>query len=304
MSAFLKDERDAEYARGRTTYVRDNRRYQVLKCIARGIGMKLYKALDLHRDGRLVAIKRLQIPPYSGASSASFLQELHMVRLLNRQYPNLAVPSVLDWFGSERAWYLVFDFVNGQNLEQIRKRRGGTLPTGEVLSIGLALCSILGVLHTHEPPVVHRDIKPANILVRHDGQIFLSDFGTACLGGSAAEKLFRGTSVYAAPEQRLGGAVTTSADMYALGATFYELLTGCLPPQEPALLATHLSLRALPPRLRALLAQMLEQDPGNRPPNIERVRGTLLQGIAAVSPSLAEAKGAGYCSGDLLRVSV
>ena len=265
----------------RTFYLRDNRRYRPIECLARGIGIRLYRASDLRREGQTVAIKRMEA---THVSYERFFGEVGMMQFLNQHYPDLAITNVLDWFWSARAWYLVMRYVEGQNLEAVRVMRGGTLPIGEALSVGIDLCRVLAVLHTGERPVIHRDIKPANILRERDGRTVLADFGTACFADSPIEALSRGTWLYAAPEQRGGLPVTPAADIYGLGATLYELLTGQLP-EDQGLTFSDQAFGQLPLSLQATLRQMLEQDPGRRPAGMGVVE-TALNRVLQELPTL------------------
>lgn len=256
--------------RMRHIYLRDNQRYQLAGRIARGIGMQMHKARDLHREGQLVAIKRMEV---AHTSLERFFHELGMMQLLNRRYPDLAITTLLDWFCSERAWYLVMGFIEGHSLEAALKKRGGPLPVGEALAIGRDLCAILKVLHTHVRPVIHRDIKPTNVLRDRGGRIFLADFGTACFEDSPIEARARGTPGYAAPEQSGGKPVTPAADVYALGATLYELLTGQFPARGMPLLANR---AVIPAGVGQLLQQMVQQDAGSRIGPIHTVEQAIL----------------------------
>ena len=257
---------------GYPTYLRDNKRYQLVTCEFRGLGTQLYRARDLRREGQTVAIKRLEA---SHISLEGFFGELGMMQVLNQRYPDLAITTVLDWFWSERAWYLVMQFVEGPNLDTVLRKRGRPLPIGEVLSIGLDLCAILSVLHTHKRPVIHRDIKPANVLQDRGGRIILADFGTACFEDSPLEARFRGTWRYAAPEQSGNQQITPAADVYGLGVTLYELLTGKFPGAGLALLRDRGAL--LPADVGQLLQQMLQKDVGERITSILDVERRLLE---------------------------
>ncbi len=257
--------------RVRRTRLADNQRYQLVGLIARSIGTQLHKARDLHREGQIVAIKRMEA---SHTSLERFMRELGMMHLLNQRYPDLAITTVLDWFSSSRAWYLVMRFVEGQSLEAVLQKRRGPLPVGEALAIGLALCAILEVLHAHERTVIHRDIKPANVLRDRGGRIVLADFGTACFVDSSVEALFRGTQGYAAPEQSGGIPVTPAADVYGLGATLYELLTGQFPAWGMPLLA---KAAAIPAEIGQLLQQMVQHDVRRRIGSVHLVEQALLE---------------------------
>jgi serine/threonine protein kinase len=261
----------ATCVRARRTYLRDNQRYRLMGCIARGIGTQLYKAWDLYREGQVVTIKRMEA---SHTSLERFFGELRMMQALNQRYPALAVTTVLDWFSSSRAWYLVMRFVDGSSLEAVLQQRGVPLPINEVLSIGLDLCAILSVLHADERTVIHRDIKPANVLRDRGRRIVLADFGTACYLDSPVEALFRGTQGYAAPEQSGGMPVTPAADVYGLGATLYELLTGQFPAWGMPLLA---NTAAIPAEIGQLLQQMVQHDVRRRIGSVHLVEQALLE---------------------------
>jgi serine/threonine protein kinase len=275
-------------ARGQgSTYVCDNKRYRLETIEVRGIGTQLWRARDLHREGQIVAIKRLEA---SHIYLEGFFRELLTMQFLNRRHPDLAITTVLDWFWSARAWYLVMRYVEGQSLEAVLQRRGGALPIDEVLSVGLDLCRVLSVLHTDERPVIHRDIKPANVLRERNGRIVLADFGTACFVDSPIDALFRGTWRYAAPEQRGGMPVTPAADIYGLGVTLYELLTGHLPEKQG--FTTHdPAFGQLPCLLQHTLKQMVERDPRRRQAGMEAVSAAL----RGVLQELPPGRGAERC---------
>jgi serine/threonine protein kinase len=110
------------------------------------------------------------------SSSTGSLVRNHL--LAGLQHPN--IPAIYDYFGEAGHWYLVMDFIEGDTLEEhLGKSRGRYLPVEEVLDIGMQLCTVLGYLHTRQPPIIFRDLKPANILLTSSGQIYLIDFGIA-----------------------------------------------------------------------------------------------------------------------------
>lgn len=132
--------------------------------------------------------------------------------------------------------YLVLEYVAGEPIDEYCDGRGLDLEA----RIRLFLEMLSALAHAHTNLIVHRDIKPSNVLVRKDGQVKLLDFGIAKLlahdGDSAAATLLTRegegalTPYFAAPEQVLGGAITTATDIYAAGLLLYLLLTG----QHPA----------------------------------------------------------------------
>ena len=112
---------------------------------------------------------------------------------------------------------------------------GGKLPIEKVLNIGIQLCAVLDYLHTRQPPIIFRDLKPANVMLTADGHIFLIDFGIArhFKPGQAKDTSALGSSGYAAPEQYGKMQTTPRADLYALGATLHQMLTGNDPSDAP-----------------------------------------------------------------------
>ena len=134
-----------------------------------------------------------------------------------------AVPAATEF-------YLLFDWHPGQTLERLRVQRGAArLGVAEVVAWGLSAARSLGSLH--RLGVVHRDVKPANLHLGDDGQLRLLDLGVALSGNETAEQreLHAGTPSYMNPEQWDGAAADAASDLFALGVTLYQLLTGHLP---------------------------------------------------------------------------
>lgn len=128
------------------------------------------------------------------------------------------------------AFYLVFDWHTGQTLEQLMAQRGTEgLPVGDVLTWTLAATRAIGKLH--RLGVVHRDIKPANLHLGEDGQLRLLDLGVAVSGNEPDEQrsLHAGTPSYMNPELWDDEPVDAQTDLFALGVSLYQLLTGHLP---------------------------------------------------------------------------
>ncbi len=145
------------------------------------------------------------------------------------------IARVHDFIEEGSDGFLVMEFVDGANLASLLFKED-RLALSSVFSIMTQICAALE--HAHALGVIHRDIKPSNILVRSDGVVKLIDFGIAKMSGrkhgpdepATATGDFLGTPPYMAPEQcRDGCHVDHRADIYALGAIFYEMLTGELP---------------------------------------------------------------------------
>ena len=214
--------------------------------------------------GRRVAVKIL--PPDMG-SDAVFVESFHReAQMLARlQHPHIV--AIYD-FGCNEAGHLfiVMEFVNGSSLQDVsRKKRPDVAVALEII------CQTCEALQfAHDRGVVHRDIKPSNILIDERGKVRVADFGLAKLAhqetvtttAKTQGSLLAGTPVYAAPEQRRpGGALDHRADIFGLGVTFYEMLTGHLPvgvfdPPSKKI--------GSPPVLDKIIAKALRESPEDR----------------------------------------
>lgn len=142
-------------------------------------------------------------------------------------HPNIV--RILDAQGTGLWPYIVLEYIDGPSLEA-RIKAEGALPIDDCLWIGSQIAHALASLEA--AGVVHRDIKPGNILLTSEGAAKLSDFGTAldCGRRERIEASFIGTPAYMAPEQAIHSAgVDHRADIYSLGVTLYEALSGCRP---------------------------------------------------------------------------
>jgi hypothetical protein len=140
---------------------------------------------------------------------------------------------VIDHFTvAGQGQYLVMDFVEGEDLQQMLDRRG-PLPEAEVLPWMFKICDALAYLHNQPQPIIHRDVKPANVKIAPDGQAMLVDFGIAKFYDPARQTTLGARAItpgYSPPEQYGQGRTDPRSDIYSLGATLYALLTG----KEPA----------------------------------------------------------------------
>jgi len=190
---------------------------------------------------------------------------------------------------SDGCAYMIMEYVEGEHLGVYAQAHALSLP--ERLNLFLQVCDAVAYAHTRL--VVHRDIKPANVLVTTDGQVKLLDFGIAKLVDAGPARDVTGTlhmsPAYAAPEQLSGGYVSTATDVYALGVTLFELLTGRLPwsddsaalatavkrlmdasiapPSRMAAAGSPVPARALRGDLDAIVARALRKEPGARYPD-------------------------------------
>ena len=182
-----------------------------------------------------------------------------------------SIVEVLDADAAAQRPYLVMEWVEGESLHRVLRR--GHLPPSTAIRIAGALARALS--HVHDRGAIHCDVKPANILVRNDGHVKLADFGIATPHGSVHDGTVFGSIHYMSPERLIGAAPSPACDVYALGVTLYEMITGRRPftgssPFEVAL--AHRRTDALPTatfgRIPATVDEVirtaLAQDPRDR----------------------------------------
>jgi hypothetical protein len=254
-------------------------RYRILAQVGKGGFSAVYKAVDTRFDDHPVAIKAITLsglkPQEVIEATEAFNRE--MMVLSGLKHPNL--PRIYNHFSDVESWYLVMDFIEGTTLERhLERMRDGCLPIGEVMEIGLLLCSVLEYLHTRQPPVIFRDLKPANVMLTTSGRIALIDFGIArhFKPGQAKDTMPFGSPGYAAPEQYGKAQTTTRTDIYGLGVMLHQLLTGDDPSQSPFRFAQlHLLDQPVLAELETLIMQMVEMDATKRPESIVVVKQEL-----------------------------
>ncbi len=265
-------------------------RYRIIAPTGKGGMGAVYKAEDTQLGNRQVALKEMSQsglnPQEQKEAADAFRQEAIILARLN--HPNL--PSIFDHFEENGRWYLVMSFIEGETLaDYVSHAQGRKLSLEEALQIGIQLCTVLGYLHNQQPAIIFRDLKPANIMRMPDGHIYLIDFGIArhFKPGQANDTASYGSAGYAPPEQYGKAQTTERSDIYSLGATLYELISGYDPSQPPFRFPPLQSLiPTLPKQLVKLITQMLEMDDNRRPASIKVVQQELQQ-INASAPLAA-----------------
>lgn len=263
--------------------------YRVVRRLGSG-GMGTVLLAEDTRLRRPVALKTLSDPDaVSPRARQRLLREARAAAALS--HPNIAaVHDVLDVEGQV---VIVFEYVEGETLAEALTR--GPWPVGRAVELAIELADALDAAHTHG--IVHRDLKPANIALSTQGHAVVLDFGIARFVPHAdAETTFSepattagglvGTPGYAAPEQWLGQPADARADLYALGAILFELLTGHPPfvAKDAAALGRMAvtedapavgDLVRAPAALDELVQAMLARDPARRPASASAVRAAL-----------------------------
>ena len=230
-------------------------RYQVRRSLARGGMGAVYQAEDTQLFNRRCVVKEMLTHHLSLADKAEAERNFRREAALLASLRHPGIPQIYEYFIEGDCYYLVMEYVEGDNLADLMAR-SGSLPEAEVLRCAAQICDVLVYLSTRQPPVVHRDIKPANIIIlRGDPpQAVLVDFGVAKpKAGRGPDTAAWGTLGYAAPEQAAGHAEPRS-DVYGLAATIYHLLTGDTPGDHPF---TFPYLGKLSPRLQEMLSRAL-----------------------------------------------
>ncbi|HVF68528.1 MAG TPA: serine/threonine-protein kinase [Pyrinomonadaceae bacterium] len=281
-------------------------RYRVVRQLGRGGMGTVYEARAL-RLNATVALKETHFE--DERLRRQFEREAQL--LANLRHP--ALPRVTDHFDESNGLYLVMDFVEGDDLWEMLKRRAAPFPRADVVSWAGQLLDALGYLHAQQPPVIHRDIKPQNLKLAGDGRLMLLDFGLAKGMSDAAQSLVSSRTVmgfslpYAPLEQilqvdessreqlsvlnpreveRVRRAGTDArSDLYSAGATLLHLLTARVPVTSPTRATSLWSNRAdpledalargVPESLRAFIRRSMALDSEQRFASAAEMRDAL-----------------------------
>ena len=198
-------------------------KYNILASLGSGGFGAVYLAEDtwIHKK---VALK---VPHRQNIDFGELLKEPRLLASLN--HPNIV--SILTAEKQDDVFFIVMEYVQGESLENLIAR-GGAIELGRALDFTCQICN--GVDHAHAQGVLHRDLRPANVLVSESGMVKVADFGTSRFLEIAAHgTTVIGSPPYMAPEQFRGKAVFAS-DIYSLGVTMYQMLTGDLPYPTPS----------------------------------------------------------------------
>ena len=202
-------------------YISD--RYEIIDKVGSGGMADVYKAL-CHRLNRYVAIKILK-PEYS--TDASFVQKFRAEAqsVAGLSHPNIV--SVYDVGEDDGLYYIVMELVEGITLKRFIEKRK-KLDVKEAVGIAIQIAMGMEAAHTHH--IIHRDIKPQNIIISREGKVKVADFGIAKAATSnTISQNAIGSVHYLSPEQARGGYSDERSDIYSLGVTLYEMLSGQVP---------------------------------------------------------------------------
>ena len=242
----------------------------------------VYRARDLHFPNvvKLVAVKEMvnsaPDPVVRQTIVQNFEREANLLATLNHP----AIPRIYDYFSEENRSYLVLEYIHGKDLEAVISENSGFLTEEQVLTWGIELCDVLSFLHNHKPdPIIFRDMKPSNVMIDHNGDVKLVDFGIAKTFQAGQKGTMIGTEGYSPPEQYRGEA-TPIADLYALGATLHHALTRRDPRMEPPFSFEERPLRKINPGISAELEMVvntaLQYNPEDRFATADEMKESLL----------------------------
>ena len=230
------------------------------------LGSGGFGAVYLARDTWIDKSVALKVPHRQNLNFSELLHEPRLLATLD--HPNIV--SITTAEKQEDIFFIVMEYVEGETLETVIAGRALDTPT--ILDFSSQACS--AIRHAHDHGVIHRDLRPPNMLISNSGVLKVADFGVSRFLELAA----RGTTVigsppYMAPEQFEGKAVFAS-DIYSLGVTMYQMLTGVLPYESPT-----------PSDLERLLREDLVQPPRLRNPAIPVALNDIV--MKAMAPDLA-----------------
>ncbi len=268
-----------------------NNRYRLVQWLGEGNMGIVYRAHDEMLD-REIAIKFL--PPEKVASSEASNRFLREARAVAR----LSHPNIMTLFdmGLEQGWhYLVLEYIPGEDLHAIMRQQSVFTPPKGLQVIRELLKALI---YAHNQGLIHRDIKPENVMLTPDNSIKVTDFGLAWLPGDVRitqDGALLGTVLYLAPELIAGGTADERSDLYAVGAVFYELLTGHPPfpgDQPTAVLLQTLNNPPTPPsqhnpdiplEIEKVILKLLSKEPAARYQTAQEAFEALPESLTHVS---------------------
>jgi serine/threonine protein kinase len=281
-----------------------NGRYHIKSLIGQGGMSAVYRATDTHLQ-RTVALKlihaHLSVNP-------DFVRRFQTEATAVAQLRHPHIVQIFDFNHEADNYYIIFEYIAGQSLQerlqQAAQDNSPPFSTGQAITIARQIAAALA--YAHQQGIVHRDVKPANILLTASGEAILTDFGIAKLAQATQHTVtgaVLGTAQYMAPEQVQGQAVDGRTDIYALGITLFEMLSGRPPYMADSvmsLMMMHVSepvpdidqLKAdLPPGITAVLQKALAKQPDERfatAADFEQALAQVEAGKTATNPTRSE----------------
>lgn len=247
-------------------------RYQILNIIGSGGMAAVYRAKDLKLD-RYVAIKVLR-EEYT--EDETFRRHFQKEAVAIAQLSHNNIVGIYDILTDGRMMCLVMEYIEGETLKDCINR-DGPLSWRQVVKYGIQIAN--GLAYAHSQQIIHKDVKSQNILIDHNDNVKITDFGISQMMNNTTithNKGILGSAHYFSPEQARGERLSYQTDIYSLGIVLYELLTGELPftgdnpvsvalkhiQEEPRPISS--KVRGIPEGLSQIVMKCLEKDPADR----------------------------------------
>src|SRR5262252_2452159 len=266
--------------------------YEITSELAQGGMGAVYRGRHLHLP-REVVVKSILLGAFSPSARDHLRARFRREAFVQSQLDHPNIVRVYEFFAAEENYYLVMEYVSGMSLRDLLARQGPPTPAQAVYLLKQALAA-LDYAHDFRSQedadyrhtgVIHRDIKPANMLLDTKGKLKITDFGIVKVMGEQTglgmtqSGFHPGTVEYMSPEQLLGLQIDARSDLYSLGVTFYEMLTGRLPFERSAtgsdweIRKGHIELDPpsilqirpeVHPQLAAIIQRSLQKNPNER----------------------------------------
>ncbi|MCO5171285.1 MAG: FHA domain-containing serine/threonine-protein kinase [Planctomycetes bacterium] len=251
--------------------------------------------------GQVVAIKSLHSSLMNNQSARErFVREAQALARLN--HPNII--SLLNFINNDQGCFIVMEFAEGEDIEH-KLQRMGLIPPDQCIPWFIEILRALAF--AHKQGIIHRDIKPSNIIVHPSGRAKLLDFGTAKLVDAkrlTQQGMTLGTIIYMSKEQLLGKPLDARSDLYSLGVTLYECVTGQLPfydevernlvvkiaKTEPIAPSQHYP--AIRPELEAIILKSMAKEPEQRFQTAEEFEAALTRLVSPAAMLATSTQGA------------
>src|SRR5262247_1729435 len=266
--------------------------YEITSELAHGGMGAVYRGRHLHLP-REVVVKSILLEAFSPSARDHLRARFRREAFVQSQLDHPNIVRVYEFFAAEENYYLVMEYVQGMSLRDLLTRQGAPTPAQAVYLLKQALSALdyaynfsyLDESEHRHTGIIHRDIKPANMLLDTMGKLKLTDFGIVKVIGEETglamtqSGFHPGTVEYMSPEQLLGHEIDIRSDIYSLGVTFYEIITGRLPFQRSAtgsdweIRKGHIELDPPPileirpeihPQLAAIIMRSLRKNPDER----------------------------------------
>lgn len=212
-------------------------RYEIRNMVGQGGMSTVYRAREVNTR-QVLAVKDVRRSGAIDAKTGAMVEQSLAAEgrmLMRLSHPRL--PKIYEIIEEADSIMLVMDFITGESLDRVLARTGAQ-SVEQTLDWGMQICEVFHYLHNQPTPIIYRDMKPANVMVQPNGQLMMIDFGTARTQkvgvNMQADTICIGTAGFAAPEQFGGiGQSTARTDIFCLGSTLYNIVTGHSPCDKP-----------------------------------------------------------------------